>query len=130
MSTVRMTQYYDIHLHCPFCGEAATYFGDTAIEIKGCKHLQLLTSSDLTIFMSERTQTLIEEAGFEVTRDDYDITVTNPNDEDDWPNLITLVSKLPDAVIFEQIVGPPSLEVSHTVFAYNDDDYAKFGEMF
>ncbi|PWG15760.1 hypothetical protein DFK10_15165 [Salibaculum griseiflavum] len=79
--------------------------------------------------MSERTQRLVEEAGFEVTRGDDYITVSNPHDEDDWPDILAIVSKLPDVVIFEQVVGPPSLEVSHTVFAYNDEDYGKFGDL-
>lgn len=128
MPTIEMTTYYDIPLHCPFCGVPATHNEGGAWEVKGCGHLQLLTSSDFTFFMSERTQRLVEEAGFEVTREDDDITVSDPHDEDDWPNVLAIVSKLPDVVIFEQVVGPPSLEVSHTVFAYNDEDYAKYGE--
>lgn len=128
MPTFKMTKYYDIPLHRPFCGVTATHNEGGAWEVKGCGHLQLLTSSDFTFFMSERTQRLVEEAGFQVTREDGDITVSNPDDDHDWPNMLTIVSKLPDVVIFEQVVGPPSLEVSHTFFAYDDEDYARYGE--
>ena len=128
MTTIEMTNYYDIPLHCPFCGEPATVYDGNGLEVKGCNHLHLLTASDFIIQMSEGAEKIIVDAGYEIIREEGDVMVTNPNDEDDHPNIIALMSKFPDAVIFEQVVGPPSLEISHTVFAFNDDDYAKFGE--
>ena len=128
MTTIEMTNYYDIPLHCPFCGEPATVYDGNGLEVKGCNHLHLLTASDFIIQMSEGAEKIIVDAGYEIVREEGDVMVTNPNDEDDHPNIIALMSKFPDAVIFEQVVGPPSLEISHTVFAFNDDDYAKFGE--
>ena len=128
MTTIEMTNYYDIPLHCPFCGEPATVYDGNGLEVKGCNHLHLLTASDFIIHMSEGAAKIIVDAGYEIVREDGDVMVANPNDEDDHPNIIALMSKFPDAVIFEQVVGSPSLEISHTVFAFNDDDYAKFGE--
>jgi hypothetical protein len=128
MTTIEMTNYYDIPLHCPFCGEPATVYDGNGLEVKGCNHLHLLTASDFIIHMSEGAEKIIVDAGYEIVREEGDVMVINPNDEDDHPNIIALMSKFPDAVIFEQVVGPPSLEISHTVFAFNDDDYAKFGE--
>lgn len=78
--------------------------------------------------MSEAAEKIIVDAGYDIVREEGDVMVTNPNDDDDHPNIVALMSKFPDAVVFEQVVGPPSLEVSHTIFAFNDDDYAKFGE--
>ena len=128
MTTIEMTTYYDIPLHCPFCGEPATVYDRNGLEVKGCSHLHLLATSDFIIHMSEGAEKIIVDAGYDIVRDEGDVMVTNPNDDDDQPNIIALISKFPDAVIFEQVVGPPSLEISHTVFAFNDDDYAKFGE--
>ena len=128
MSVIELTTYYDVHLHCPFCGLAATHNLDGAWEVKGCKHLQLLTASDFILFMSKRMKKIVTDAGYEIVDEDNDINLSNPSDEDDWPNLIKLASQFPDVVIFEQVVGPPSLEVSHTIFAYNDDDCESFGK--
>jgi hypothetical protein len=128
MTTIEMTTYYDIPLHCPFCGKSATVYDGNGLEVEGCNHLHLLTTSDFIIHMSEAAEKIIVDAGYDIVREEGDVMVTNPNDDDDHPNIIALMSKFPDAVIFEQVVGPPSLEISHTVFAFNDDDYAKFGE--
>lgn len=130
MNLIEMRSYYDIPLHCPFCGVAATKLEGDEFVVNGCNHLQLISSGDFVIHMSERFENLIKEAGYLVAREEYDVQVENPLDEDDWPNLVELCSKMSDVVIFEQIVGPPSLEASHTVFAYNDEDYAKFGDPF
>lgn len=123
-----MRHYYDIPIHCPFCGVAATKIEDGEFVVSGCNHLQLLSSSDFVLFMSKRLEALLNNAGYTVVRDEHDVTVTNPMDEDDYPNLVEAAAKMSDAAVFEQVVGPPSLEASYTVFAYNDDDYAKFGD--
>ena len=127
MRTIEMRTYYDIPLHCPFCGGATSQVQDDEWRVSGCKHLQLMTNGEITPFMSERAEKVIVDAGYEVDRDEFDIEVSNAADDDDWPDLIQLMSIFPDVVIFEQVVGPPSLEVSYTVFAFNDGDYAEFG---
>lgn len=128
MNVIEMSTYYDIPLHCPFCGAAATKIEDDELVVVGCKHLQLLTAVEFTVYMSERFEALVKGAGYEVTRDDCEVSASNPDDDDDWPDLIGLASQLPDVIVFEQVVGPPSLEVSYTIFAYNDADYEKFSE--
>lgn len=69
------------------------------------------------------------DAGFEVAWEDDDIIVSNPHDDEDWPDVLAIVSKLLDVVILEQVMRPPSLEVSHTVLSYNDGDHARYGEL-
>lgn len=128
MNVIEMRSYYDIPLHCPFCGAAATKLEGGEFVVNGCNHLQLLSSTDFIIHMSERLEALITAAGYSVEREEYDVKIANPLDEDDWPNLVEICAKMSDVVIFEQIVGPPSLEASHTVFAYDDEDYAQFGD--
>ena len=128
MAYVQLTSYYDIPLHCPFCGVAATEMKDGGWEVSGCHHLQLGTADEFVIHMSDRGEAAIKDAGYSVVRDEIEITVSNEADEDDYPEIVEMIAKMPDAVVFEQIVGPPSLISSYIVFAYNDDDYAKFGE--
>ena len=128
MNMIEMRHYYDIPLHCPFCGVAATKIEDDEFVVNGCNHLQLLSSSDFVLFMSKRLEALLNNAGYTVVREEHDVEVTNPMDEDDYPNLVEAAAKMSDVVIFEQVVGPPSLEASYTIFAYNDDDYANFGD--
>ena len=128
MTTIEMTNYYDIPLHCPFCGKPATVYDGNGLEVKGCNHLHLLTASDFIIHMSEGAEKIIVKAGYDIARENGDVFLEEPDDDKDYPNLIALMSEFKDVVIFEQVVGPPSLQASYTVFAFNDDDYAKVGE--
>jgi len=128
MTTIEMTTYYDIPLHCPFCGAPATEHNSNGLEVKGCNHFQLLMASDFIIHMSEVAEKIITKAGYDIARENGDVLLEAPEDDKDYPNVIALMSEFKDVVIFEQVVGPPSLQASYTVFAFNDDDYAKFGE--
>ncbi len=66
MSTIEMTTYYDIPLHCPFCGKPATVYDGNGLEVEGCNHLHLLTTSDFIIHMSEAAETIIVDAGYDI----------------------------------------------------------------
>jgi hypothetical protein len=39
--------FYDIHVHCPFCGTPATFTSNGGYEVKGCKHMLFLTADEI-----------------------------------------------------------------------------------
>ena len=48
--------FYDIHIHCPFCGTPATFAANGGYEVKGCDHLLFLTAEEFHMSVSKRLE--------------------------------------------------------------------------
>jgi hypothetical protein len=122
---VKLTTYYYVDLHCPFCGIVAMKSEDEG-EVVGCEHLLFINFSDFTVHLSDRYIKLYAEHGYKLLKpedgDECFITKTDGSEIDDTEtiDLMTYIDEIDDVVVFEQIVGPPSLESTFTVFAYVD----------
>lgn len=129
---ITLTHYYDIPLHCPFCGKANLEEG----EVAGCGHVMLMTCSEGIITAHPRLRVKVKEAGYDLTDvDDLVIRIFKPGseEEDDIEfeenDVLRLAQSFGDSVTFCQVVGPPSGEESYTVFAYSDEEHEKYGEI-
>lgn len=126
---IELRTYYDIPIHCPFCGVPATSQSGGDWEVKGCSHLELLIAAEVTLHVGKQLQSLAVSKGYKVEQSEGEVAVSNPHDEDDFPDLVELSEEIADAVVFSQIVGPPSSETSYTVFAYSDAEYEEFSKL-
>lgn len=133
---ITLRNYYDIPLHCSFCGKPNIEQGDSfGAELAGCEHLMLMTCSEGIIMAHPRLREEVKKAGYELYGDeDPSLSIRklgSTDDEDDEDDediefdevdVIKLAQSMDDAVSFCQIVGPPSGEVSYTIFAYSEDE--------
>jgi len=132
-NTIKLRTYYDTPLYCPFCGAHTQKIENGEINVEaGCNHLMLVELGEGILYASERVRDHVRTKGYTI-EDDGGLMFLRKmeiHDEDDdfesWA--IKLIPEFTDLVVFEQIVGSPSLESTFTVFAFNDEDYAAYGE--
>ena len=135
-SEILITTYYDIPLHCPFCGNPnIQYNSDMGGEIVGCDHLMLINGSEGIIKAHPRLCEEVRKSGYELVYEDdlfYRITKPDSDEDEDFEfddgNILSIAQSFADSVTFCQIIGPPSGETTYTVFAYSDEEYEKFGD--
>lgn len=120
-----LDKFYDIHIHCPFCGTPATFETDGGYEVKGCDHLLFLTAEQFHMSVSRRLEKSILSRGWILERQDDGLTNIYSEDDDEDVNILELISDFEDAILIEQQVGPPALMSSFTAFAFSDEDYQK-----
>lgn len=132
---ITLTHYYDVPLHCPFCGKPNMQYERASAEIAGCDHLMVMTFSEGIMMAHTRVKDAVKQAGYELNGDgDFFLRVQKPGagDEDDIDfddaDVVELAQSFKDAVTFCQIVGPPSGAESYTVYAFSDEEYEKFGD--
>jgi hypothetical protein len=117
--------FYDIHIHCPFCGTPSTFESDGGYEVKGCDHLLFLSADEFHMSVSNRLEKSIQSRGWVLERQDDGLTNIYSEDNDEDVNILELISDFDDAILIEQQVGPPALMSSFTAFAFSDEDYQK-----
>ena len=124
---VTMTTYYDIHLHCPFCGSAASVLDSNgSLDVGGCSHLLFVSAGDIHVYVAERLDEIISQNSWKIIREPDGSAEIFSDDDDIDVNIVELLRPFKDAIIFEQIVGPPSLISSVTAFAYSEEEYEQF----
>lgn len=124
---VTMTTYYDIHVHCPFCGSSATVLDPNgSLEVGGCSHLLFVSAGDIHVYVSERLDDIIAQNSWKITREPDGSAEIFSDDDDIDVDIVDLLQPFNDAIMFEQIVGPPSLMSSLTAFAYSDKEHEQF----
>jgi len=115
--------FYDIHVHCPFCGTPATFTSNGGYEVKGCKHMLFLTADEFHMSVSERLEASIKNRGWTLERQYDGLADIVSKDEDEDVNILELISDFDDAILIEQKVGAPSFMSSYIAFAYSHEDY-------
>ena len=107
---VELTKFYDMPVHCPFCGSRVVDYGDESSEphITPCAH---------TLFVAHD-----EGLEFRSKRFDDNLSLTGIDTDDIEPpeggfDALTDRVTLPDSVKFAAYVGPPSGFGSYVGFA-------------
>ena len=117
--------FYDIHIHCPFCGTPATFASNGGYEVKGCDHLLFLTAEEFHMSVSKRLEASIKTRGWILERQEDGLANIFSKDEHEDVNILELITDFDDAILIEQQDGPPTLMSSFTAFAYSDEDYQR-----
>ena len=127
IETIDLNTYYDIHLHCPFCGKPAS----NEEEVLGCSHLLYIWLNEgFYIHMSERVDKVLSEKGVKVLRADGEIMLEMTNDSEgdiDNSNLQSdILTEFPDHIIFKQKTPPPGMEEVFTAFSFSDEEHQDY----
>lgn len=126
LQSVEFRTYYDVPLHCPYCGtnpEGDLRDGGTAAP---CAHTLFMGHDAGWIYISDRVESQLAGKGFTVERSEDLIHISKVDDdgEEEFVTLQDLQATLSfdDGVLFEQYVGPPSGFSSFVAFAGLDTE--------
>lgn len=122
---IEFRTFYDVPIHCPFCGanpEGQLREGGAPAP---CAHTLFMGHSEGWIHISDRAMAQLSESGFQL-ESDVDFVELYRLGEDGDREQATLEDMMatlsfPDCVVFEQIVGPPSLDSAFLAFAGVED---------
>lgn len=126
LQSVEFHTFYDVPVHCPYCGVNPEGTLRDGGEATPCAHTLFMGHSEGWMHLSERAEGQLKENGYEINRSEDFIEIMR-KDEDGEDEFVTLQDikealSFPDGVLFEQYVGPPSLFSSFTAFAGLEDD--------
>ena len=121
LQSVEFRTFYDVPLHCPYCGANPEGTLRDGGEATPCVHTLFMGHSEGWLHLSDRAEAQLRAKGFEIERDE-DLIEISRKDEDGEDEFVTLQDiqaalSVRDGVLFEQYVGPPAMFSSFTAFA-------------
>ena len=130
MNSVSLDTYYDIHMHCPFCGKPAT--SDDGL--LGCSHLIYVWLDECSfIYLSERNDNFFNKKGIKVTRADQEVFLEKIDksykdiDEIEYDVLESeILNEFSDPIVFEQTVPAPGFSQARTAFAFSEEEHQNY----
>jgi hypothetical protein len=120
-------KFYHLPIYCGFCGQLVTPKEEDLGEsvINPCKHTLFIAHSEGYEFLSDRAQEQLVSKNFVVERDDSWIEVTKITGEDEeFVSIHEILEEfdLPDVLVVESVVGPPSGMSFMVGFAPTEDE--------
>ena len=119
---VEFNHFYGVPLHCPYCGASPEGDLREGGRIAPCPHTLIVGHSEFWSYVAPRAEAQIQAAGFRIERDGDQMEILH--DDEDLFMVEDVIGALdfPDAVMFKQVVGPPAMEFSFSVFAGVEED--------
>ena len=128
LQSVEFHTFYDVSLHCPYCGTNPEGSLPDGGEATPCVHTLFMGHSEGWVHLSDRAEAQLRSKGFEIERNDDFIEIFRK--DDDGENEIATLQDIqgalsfPDGVVFEQYVGPPAMFSSFVAFAGINEEEA------
>ena len=114
IQNIDMTEFYDVNIHCPFCGQKVLDYGiedEQDMDINPCSHTLFVCSEEAWEYQSEEFKTNLGIEG-------VDLNNETPEDFEDLSVAeITEKVSLSDPIKITQIVGPPAMISGYIGFA-------------
>lgn len=114
IQNVDMTEFYDVNIHCPFCGQKVLDYGledEQDGDINPCSHTLFVCTEEGWEYQSEEFNTNLGIEGVDLNDE------TPENFEDLSVAEITDKVSISDSIKITQTVGPPSMMSGYIGFA-------------
>ena len=120
IQNIDLTEFYDVNIHCPFCGDKVIDFGaENSEEAAGtfpCKHTLYIASDEAWEYQSETFNKHLGLVGVDLNEVGWDKDGLPEQYKD--LSIFELIEqiKIPDSLNISQHVGPPAMMVGYIGF--------------
>jgi len=120
IQNIDLTEFYDVNIHCPFCGDKVIDYGAENSDEAGvlpCKHTLYIASEEAWEYQSETFNKHLGLVGVDLNEVGLGKDELPEKYKDLFSNFELIEKiKIPDSLNISQHVGPPAMMVGYIGF--------------